>query len=127
MSNLGTSVALRFFATVLIMLTGLVHLVIAPEYLTSTPWVGGAFIANFLGALLAGAWILQDIWIGWILGFLVAAGALAAYIVSRTVGLPGFTEGVGEWFEPAGVFSMVVEALFILLFLLALARGTQRN
>ena len=127
MSNLGTSVVLRFFAVVLIMLTGLVHLVIVPEYLTSTPWVGGAFIANFLGALLAGAWIFQDIWIGWILGFLVAAGAFVAYIVSRAVGLPGFTEGVGEWFERTGVFSLVVEALFILLFLVALARGAQRN
>ena len=126
MSNLGTSGVLRFFAVVLIMLVGLVHLVIVPGQILEVPWVGIAFAVNFLGALLAGAWILRDIWLGWVLGLIVAAGAFAAYIVSRTVGLPRFTEDIGNWFEPTGIFSLVVEALFILLFLVALAQGARR-
>ena len=126
MSNLGTSAALRFFATILILLVGLVHLVIVPGQIAEVPWVGVAFALNFLGALLAGAWILQDIWLGWVLGLIVAAGAFAAYIVSRTVGLPQFTEDIGNWFELTGIFSLVVEALFVLLFLVALVQGTRR-
>lgn len=126
MTNLGTSGALRFFAVVLITLVGLVHLVTVQGHLIAAPWVGWAFAANFLAALVAGAWILQDIWFGWVLGFLVAAGAFAAYIISRAVGLPGFNEGVGRWFGQVGIFSLVVEALFVLLFLAALVRAASR-
>jgi hypothetical protein len=55
------------------------------------------------------------------LGALVAGGAFVAYVISRTVGLPGL--GVEEeWLEPLGVLSMVVEALFVGLFLTVFVR-----
>ena len=45
------------------------------------------------------------------------------YILSRTVGLPGFYED--EFFEPMGVLSLIVEALFVLQYaVMAIRRGT---
>ena len=50
----------------------------------------------------------------------VAAGGLAGlillgYIISRSVGLPGFTGDMGEWAEPRGLAAMVVEGLLVVL------------
>jgi hypothetical protein len=58
---------------------------------------------------------------GWALGLLVAAGAFAGYVISRTVGLPGLPVET-EWLEPLGVLSLVVEGLFVGVFLAVLAR-----
>ena len=49
-----------------------------------------------------------------------AAGALPAlvligYILSRTSGLPGFTEDIDEWTEPLGLASLVFEGLLVCL------------
>ena len=49
-----------------------------------------------------------------------ATGALPAlvligYILSRTSGLPGFTDDIGEWSEPLGLVSMVFEGLLVCL------------
>jgi hypothetical protein len=52
---------------------------------------------------------------------LVAGGALVMYVVSRSVGLPGFEHAVGRWSGPLGILSLVVEALFIIIILLWLS------
>ena len=36
---------------------------------------------------------------------------MAGYIVNRTVGLPGATGDIGNWTEPLGLASLVVEGL----------------
>ena len=77
------------------------------------------FVANFIGALVAAVGLYRDVLWGWLLGALVAGGALVMYLISRSVGLPGFEQAVGRWFGPLGVLSLVVEALFIAVFLLA--------
>ena len=57
------------------------------------------------------------------MGALVSVGAFVGYVVSRTVGLPGL--GVEEeWLEPLGVLSLIVEALFIGLYLTVFVRPT---
>ena len=58
------------------------------------------------------------------LGALVAAGAVAGYIMSRTIGLPGLPVD-DEWFEPLGVLSVIAEAGFVAVWLWSLV-GTKR-
>ena len=81
--------------------------------------MGVGFVANFIGALVAAVGLYRDALWGWLLGLAVAGGALVMYVVSRSVGLPGFGHAVGRWFGPLGIISLVVEALFIAVFLLA--------
>jgi hypothetical protein len=52
---------------------------------------------------------------GWALGSLIAGGALAGYVISRTVGLPRLPVEA-EGLEPLGVLSLVVEGLFVRLY-----------
>jgi uncharacterized membrane protein YfcA len=107
----------------LIVIVGLIHLINSPEDLAAGSYTGLLYLANFVGALAAAVGIYRGkVW-GWSLGLLVAAGAFAGYVISRTVGLPGLPVEA-EWLEPLGVLSLMVEALFVGLCLAIFARPT---
>lgn len=104
----------------LILASGLIHLVLTPEHLEEAAYLGLLFLADFAGAVVAAFGIYRGRRWGWALGTLVAAGALVAYVVSGTVGLPGMEpEGL---LEPVGVVTKLVEALFLGLFVLAVIK-----
>ena len=105
----------------LIIVVGLIHLIGAPEDLEEAPYQGLLFLANFFGAILAAIGIYRGRSWGWSLGALVSVGAFAGYVISRTIGLPGLPVEE-EWLEPLGLLSMVVEALFVGLFLTVFVR-----
>jgi uncharacterized membrane protein YfcA len=107
----------------LIVVVGLIHLINSPEDLQEGSYTGLLYLANFLGALAAAVGIYRGKRWGWALGLLVAGGAFAGYVISRTVGLPGLPVET-EWLEPLGVLSLVVEALFVGL---CLAIGRRMN
>ena len=50
----------------------------------------------------------------------VAASAFAGYVLSRTTGLPSATDDIGNWTEPLGLASLVVEGCVVAVALGAL-------
>jgi hypothetical protein len=54
----------------------------------------------------------------------LAAAVLAGYVVNRTLGMPGATDDIGNWTEPLGLASMVVEGLVVAVAAAALTRPT---
>jgi hypothetical protein len=52
----------------------------------------------------------------------LAVGAFAGYVLSRTTGLPNATDDVGNWTEPLGLASLVVEGCVV-----AVALGAYRT
>jgi uncharacterized membrane protein YfcA len=97
----------------LIALTGLIHLIEAPEYFQEQRYVGVLFVAAAIGAAISMYGIVREKAWGWFLGLAVAGGSVAAYLASRTIGLPGFRENsLAQFLEPSGLFSLVVEILF---------------
>ena len=91
----------------LIVIVGLIHLINSPGDLEEGSYTGMLYLANFFGAILAAIGIYRGRSWGWSLGALIAGGAFVAYVISRTVGLPGL--GVEEeWLEPLGVLSLLV-------------------
>jgi len=125
MSTLRMIGTLKLLAILLIVAVGLVHLIGAPPHYRVAPYMGVLFVANFVGSLVSAIGIYRDMLWGWLLGVLVAGGAFVAYIVSRSIGLPGFEHAVGRWLGPLGVLSLIVEALFVALFVLALIVGSR--
>lgn len=61
----------------------------------------------------------------WTLAALVGLGPLLGYCLSRGPGLPDYTDDIGNWTEPLGVLSLVVEVLLVLV-ALAGARAARR-
>jgi hypothetical protein len=111
---------LKLMAILLVIAVGVIHLIGASPHYRVAPYIGVSFVANFIAALVAAVGLYRDALWGWLLGVLVAGGALVMYVISRSVGLPGYEHAVGRWFGPLGVVSLVVEALFIAVFLLGL-------
>jgi hypothetical protein len=124
MNKIAAPKTLVWIGIVLVLVTGLIHLIDGPENMEESTYKGILFFLNGLGALIAAIGIYrgEKLW-GWTLGLLVTAGALIMYVISRTVGLPGL-EVDDEWFEPMGVASMVVEALFVVVYALVMTRST---
>ncbi|HNP86127.1 MAG TPA: hypothetical protein PKK78_08320 [Kouleothrix sp.] len=116
MNKLVLSKTLVWFGIALILATGLVHLVEAPENLEEAFYKGVLFFLNAAGALIAAVGIYrgQRGW-GWSLGSLIALSSIVGYVISRTVGLPGL-EVDDEWFEPLGVASLLVEGVYLALY-----------
>ena len=54
-------------------------------------------------------------WLGWFLAIGVAAGPLVGYILSRGPGLPNYDDDKGNWTEPLGLISLVVEGVLLIL------------
>ncbi len=111
----------KLAAIVLMIAVGLVHLRGAPPHYRFAPYIGVAFVVNFVGALVAAVGIYRDALWGWLLGVVIAGGALVMYVVSRSVGLPGFEVAVGRWFGPLATIALIVEVPFLALFLVAVS------
>ena len=119
MTALRVPTILKLLSILVIVAVGLVHLSGTPQHYRVAPYMGVLFFANFVGSLVSAVGIYRDALWGWLLGVLVAGGAAVGYIVSRSVGVPGFEHAVGRWSGPRGVLSLVVEVLFVALFVLA--------
>lgn len=104
---------LKWFGIILIVITGIVHFIEAPEYFEEVAYMGALFVLNGIGSLAAAFGIYKNQKWGWILGLLIAIGSIVGYAISRTVGMPNVA--IKEWIEPIGILSLVVEALFGLL------------
>jgi hypothetical protein len=91
---------------------GAIHLLLAPEYFGEQAYVGALFVAGGL-ASLAIAWRLfhdEGGLLDWGLGAAIAVGMGVGFVLSRTVGLPGFHES--EW-ELSGIVSLLGEIGFL--------------
>ena len=111
---------LKWLAIAAILGTGLVHVAEARDSFSEATYKGVLFVCNGLGALVAAIGIARNQRaLGWLLGLLVAGGALLAYVASRTIGLPGLPAEPDAWLEPMGVVSIVCEGLFVILFAMA--------
>jgi hypothetical protein len=90
--------------------------------LNSPDWIGWGYRAIEAGGVLTAlvlllprpAWLVPA-WAGWAAGVLLGAGPFAAYILSRTVGLPGDPGDVGNWGYWVGTVALLVEAALVTL------------
>ncbi len=107
-----------WFGIVLIVATGLIHVIDASDSFQEAAYKGWLFYANGMGALVAayGIYRGQRSW-GWNLGLLIAVGSSIGYVASRTVGLPNIPAEPDAWGEPLGIASLIVEGLFVVVFM----------
>lgn len=106
-----SSERVRQTAAVALAAIGGIHLLLAPEYLGEQAYIGALFAAGGLAAVIGAIALWRsDHAASWGIGALIAAGMGVGFVLSRTVGLPGFHES--EW-ELSGLISLVLEAGFL--------------
>ncbi len=111
---------------VLLGLTGIiaVHVMDLPGKFSEVPYIG----LLYLGIIAAAGYLIHRIVSGPTRRDFLASAALAGavilgYVVNRTVGMPGATDDIGNWFEPLGLLSLVVEG-WVVVSSLAAARAS---
>ena len=96
-------------------------------------WHETTYIAVLFLVLIAGSLVASGLLLtgngraGWALGGLLAGLTLICYIVSRTWGLPGSHNDVGNWTEPLGAASMFVEGVIVVMSATLLIAGSRRS
>jgi len=78
-------------------------------------WTETFYIAvMYLGAIAFAAFLVDRLVVKVSTRDYLASAALSAmvligYVVNRTVGMPGSTDDIGNWFEPLGLLSLAIE------------------
>jgi hypothetical protein len=102
-----------------------VHLLDGPGSLNEHFYVGALELALVAAcAPLALMLFTRPVRLFWHAAGALCTAALLVYIASRTVGLPGSTDDIGNWFQMLGVLNVVFEAAVIALAALVVRRGS---
>lgn len=116
--------AARTVASIGLLGIALTHILEAPDAFADAGYIGGLFVASVVGSVVLSAVLTStDDTRAWTAAGGLAALVLLGYILSRTTGLPGFTDYVGVWDEPLGLASMVAEGLVVCVTAGVLATG----
>jgi hypothetical protein len=119
----------RATAALLCLGVGVIHVLDQGGFPGSkTPtYVGVGYYLLEIASVLAALVLLQSTSpSGWLLAAGVAAGPLVGYILSRGPGLPDYSDDRGNWNEPLGVVSLIVEGFLLLLTLFPLLSARSR-
>jgi hypothetical protein len=117
--------ALRGAAAVGLVTVGVIHALQIQGQLSSAVWltIGFCLLAGF--APLAGLWLLvQPTLASWTFAGLVSLFAALGYVLTRSVAVPGDPGDRGNWLEPTGLASLIIE--WLLVFIIAFTL-TARN
>jgi hypothetical protein len=101
--------------------TAAIHFAEAPGTMEDGAYLGIGFVVQGVLALIAAVMAVRGSRLGLVAGLAVAGASIAAYTISRTVGLPGQADE--QWLEPTGVVALASQALTVLAFGAALLRG----
>ena len=112
-----TSRIFLWFGIVLILITGLIHVLDAKDSFNDAVYKGWLFYVNGVVATIAAYGIYHKYSWGWNLGLFIAVSSFTGYVISRTVGLPYIPAEPDAWLEPLGVTSLIAEGLFVMVFI----------
>lgn len=116
-------------AALLLVAVGVVHLIDGPASLSDMAYVGGLELALVVAVVpLAVLLCTRPLPALWHAAGALCTLALVAFVASRTVGLPGSADDIGNWGEALGIVNIVTEAAIVALAAYAvLLRGPGRG
>jgi hypothetical protein len=111
----------RAIAIVALAGVALIHLLDLPGTFDEQAYKGWLYLGLIAGTLLTAAALTRSsdrrIWLA---AALLPLGAMIGFVWSRTIGLPGGADDIGNWTEPLGLASLFVEGCVVALSVLAL-------
>jgi hypothetical protein len=93
------------------------------EHLTGVPYVGWLFV-GLIAVCAAGGVLLavRDPALVWAVLGASCGAAVVLYAVSRSAGMPGMSDDIGDWANELGLVSVLSETLVLVFSCLALRR-----
>lgn len=109
--DLARDVLTRGLAAVGLLGMALIHVLDAIPTFPHLPYKGWLYVGLIVSAVAVAGWLVRGASRRvWSAAAGLAAAAILAFIYSRTVGLPGAADDVGNWSEPIGVAALFVES-----------------
>jgi hypothetical protein len=106
----------------------LIHFLDGFSTIDESKFVFGLYVMLMIVTLLAGGILLRtDSRRAWMLAGGVAGLTLLGFLLTRTTGLPGFPDNVGNWLEPLGLASLWVEGMVLVLSVYEIATTPPRG
>jgi hypothetical protein len=106
----------RWPAAACLAATAAIHAAIAPDHLREAPYAVALFLALSTAALACAVLLAgTNRPVLWRSSAALSLGALVAYGLSRSVGLPMLSDDVGDWLNPLGVVAVLSEAAVLLI------------
>jgi len=94
--------------------TAAIHILDLPSKVQEVPYLAVAYVFLIVAAFVIMERIIRG---GILIDYLAAIGLgvaiILAFVVNRTVGMPGATDDIGNWLEPLGLLSLVVEGFVV--------------
>jgi hypothetical protein len=105
----------RWPAAAALSATAAIHMTLVPDHLREAPYAGALFIALTTAALATAILLLvTDHELVWRAAGAISLGAIVAYFLSRSVGLPSMSDDIGDWANPLGLTAVACEALTLI-------------
>jgi len=118
----GADVIVRAVAALALAGLAVIHVVDLPPTLGPTPLVGAGYVGIIVAAILVGGLLIaRPHWLAWAGAGAVAVSAMGGYVLTRALpgGFLGDHGDVGNWRCSLGIAALSVEALIIMLVVLA--------
>jgi hypothetical protein len=80
-----------------------------------TTYLGFGYLLLIAASVVSIVMIAQRDVRGWMLGGLTCAATIVGFVLTRTTGLPGAMDDIGNWGETIAVWSLLVEGLVVAL------------
>jgi len=113
--NTSTTQILRRSITALGLISiAIIHILDLPSKWSEVRYLGVGYVGVIIASLvLVERIVLKKNIIDYYLAAALSGSVLAGFIMTRTVGMPGAMDDIGNWLEPVGLVSIVVEAFVI--------------
>lgn len=97
--------------------------------LADPPYKGYLYYVLEIAGVLAALLLLtrRAALTGWVIALGISVGPIVVYTASRSIGLPDYTEDVGNWTEPIGLAALSAEVLLLICTLVALSTAVRRR
>ncbi len=107
----------------------LIHVLDLPGTFDSQAYKGWLYLGLIAGCVVtAAALIRASDPRAWLAAILLPLGAMVGFVISRTVGIPGGADDIGNWTETLGLASLFVEGAVVALAAGVIhARSSARN
>ncbi len=113
--------AMRAVAVIGLMAVGIIHALEIQGQLSGAVWLAVSFCLLAVTAPVCGLWLLaRPGRLPWVAGGLICLSTAIGYVLTRSTGMPGDSRDVGNWLEPLGITSLIIEAIVVIVAVLAL-------
>lgn len=128
MNSSTTQTLRRSISALGLIAIAIIHILDLPSKWSEVRYLGVGYVGVIVVSLvLAERIVMKKSNRDYLLAAALSASVLTGFIITRTVGMPGAMDDIGNWLEPVGLVSIVVEALVVWNSLRAIKESTNER